>query len=89
MEMIIHAFISSHLDYCNSLFTCLNKTSLRHLQTVQSASARLLTKSTRRAVHGQVDFLQSCTSRRSLRSSGQRSLEVPRTRLKTRGDRAF
>ncbi|KAF7642434.1 hypothetical protein LDENG_00258020, partial [Lucifuga dentata] len=29
MEIIIHAFISSHLDYCNSLFTCLNKTSLQ------------------------------------------------------------
>ncbi|KAF7657544.1 hypothetical protein LDENG_00025720 [Lucifuga dentata] len=28
MEMIIHAFISSCLDYYNSLFICLNKTSL-------------------------------------------------------------
>ncbi|KAF7658584.1 hypothetical protein LDENG_00010560, partial [Lucifuga dentata] len=35
------------------------------------------------------DLLQSCTSRSSLRSSGQRSLEVPRTRLRTRGARAF
>ncbi|KAF7654344.1 hypothetical protein LDENG_00070940 [Lucifuga dentata] len=25
--MVIHAFISSRLDYCNSLFTCLSKTS--------------------------------------------------------------
>jgi len=24
MEMIIHAFISSRLDYCNSIFTCLS-----------------------------------------------------------------
>jgi len=24
MEIIIHAFISSHLDYCNFIFTCLS-----------------------------------------------------------------
>ncbi|KAF7650613.1 hypothetical protein LDENG_00123020 [Lucifuga dentata] len=40
-------------------------------------------------MHGQADLLQSYTSRRSLRSSGQRLLEVPRTCLRTRGDRAF
>ena len=43
MEMLIHAFISSRLDYCNSLFTCLNKSSIQRLQTVQNAAARLLT----------------------------------------------
>ncbi|KAF7663241.1 hypothetical protein LDENG_00215770 [Lucifuga dentata] len=42
-----------------------------------------------RTVYGQADLLQSYTSRRSRRSSGQRSLEVPRTRLRTRGDCAF
>lgn len=25
LEMIIHAFVSSRLDYCSSLFMCLNK----------------------------------------------------------------
>ncbi|MDG2555462.1 hypothetical protein P7M41_26055, partial [Vibrio parahaemolyticus] len=45
LEMIIHAFISSRLDYCNSLFTCLNKTSLDRLQLVQKAAARLLSRS--------------------------------------------
>ncbi|KAF7653646.1 hypothetical protein LDENG_00080230 [Lucifuga dentata] len=44
MKIIIHAFISSRLDYCNSLFTCLNKTSLHRLQTVQNAAVQLLTK---------------------------------------------
>ena len=43
LEMIIHAFISSRLDYCNSLFICLNKKDLCHLQTVQNSAARLLT----------------------------------------------
>ena len=37
--------ISSRLDYCNSLFTCLNKTSIDKLQLVHNAAARLLTRS--------------------------------------------
>ena len=45
LEMIIHAFVSSRLDYCNSLFTCLNKSSLDCLQLVQNAAARLLSRS--------------------------------------------
>ena len=46
--MIIHAFISSRLDYCNSLFTCLSKASTDRLQLIQNAAARLLTRSSRR-----------------------------------------
>ena len=48
LEMIIHAFVSSRLDYCNSLFTCLNKASLDRLQLIQNSAARLLTRSNRR-----------------------------------------
>lgn len=48
LEMVIHAFISSRLDYCNSLFTCFNKSALTRLQMVQNAVARLLTGSGRR-----------------------------------------
>lgn len=48
MEMIIQAFISSRLDYCNTLFTCLNQTSLNCLQTVQNAAAQLLTRNNKR-----------------------------------------
>ncbi len=48
LEMIIHAFVSNRLDYCNSLFTCLNNTSLNHLQMVRNATAELLTKSPKR-----------------------------------------
>uniref|UniRef100_A0A669AZZ0 Reverse transcriptase domain-containing protein n=1 Tax=Oreochromis niloticus TaxID=8128 RepID=A0A669AZZ0_ORENI len=47
LEIVIHAFISSRLDYCNSLFTCLNKNSLERLQIVQNAAARLLTKTSK------------------------------------------
>uniref|UniRef100_A0A669C582 Reverse transcriptase domain-containing protein n=1 Tax=Oreochromis niloticus TaxID=8128 RepID=A0A669C582_ORENI len=47
LEIAIHAFISSRLDYCNSLFMCLSKGSLDRLQVVQNAAARLLTKSSK------------------------------------------
>uniref|UniRef100_A0A672YQT0 Reverse transcriptase domain-containing protein n=1 Tax=Sphaeramia orbicularis TaxID=375764 RepID=A0A672YQT0_9TELE len=48
LEMIVHAFVSSRLDYCNSLFTCLNKKELARLQFVQNSAARLLTRTNRR-----------------------------------------
>ena len=123
LEMIIHAFISSRLDYCNSIFTCLSKSSQDRLQLVQNSAARLLTRSSRmshitpvlhslhwlpinyrikfkvlvltyKALHGQApayisDLLHSYTTNRPLRSSNQGLLVVPRTRLKTRGDRSF
>ena len=50
LEIAIHAFISTRLDYCNSLYTGLDQSSLRRLQLVQNAAARLLT-STRRREH--------------------------------------
>ena len=48
LELIIHAFISSRLDYCNSLFTCFNKKELDRLQVIQNSAARLLTHTNRR-----------------------------------------
>lgn len=49
LEMIIHAFISSRSDYCNSLFTCLTQKELHRLQAVQNSAARLLTHTSKRA----------------------------------------
>ncbi len=43
MEKVVHAFVSSRLDYCNVLYLDLNQLSLSHLQLVQNSAARLLT----------------------------------------------
>ncbi len=123
LEMVIHAFISSRLDYCNSHFTCFNKKELDRLQAVQNSAARLLTRTNKRAhitpilaslhwlpVHFRIhfkilvltfralqgqapsylsDFIQLYIPTRSLRSSDQHLLAIPRTHFKTRGDRSF
>ena len=50
LETLIHAFISSRVDYCNALFTGLPKKSIKRLQLIQNAAARLLTR-TKRSTH--------------------------------------
>jgi hypothetical protein len=44
-EILVHAFISSKLDYCNSLLYGVPKFQLKKLQHVQNAAARLITQS--------------------------------------------
>ena len=46
-ERLIHAFISSRIDNCNSLFCGLPVAEIEKLQRVQNAAARLLTGSKR------------------------------------------
>ncbi len=43
LETVIHAFITSRLDYCNSLYVGICQRHLSRLQIVQNAAARLLT----------------------------------------------
>lgn len=43
-ETLIHAFVSSRLDYCNVLFSGLPLCSTKKLQLVQNAAARILTR---------------------------------------------
>ena len=50
LEKLVHAFISSRLDYCNGVFTGLSKKSIRQLQLIQNAAARVLTN-TRKMDH--------------------------------------
>ncbi len=42
LEMAVHAFITSRLDYCNSLYCGIAKSQITRLQLVQNASARFL-----------------------------------------------
>ena len=123
LTKVIHAFIYSRLDYCNSLYTCLSKKSIHRIQLVQNAAARVLTGSrkydhitpilaslhwlpinfridfkilllTFKAISGLAppyihDLLKPYVPHRSLRSSDQGLLVIPRTKRLTKGNRAF
>ena len=41
-ERLVHAFISSRIDYCNSLFAGISNNVISRLQLVQNAAARVL-----------------------------------------------
>jgi hypothetical protein len=42
-KVLIHAFVSGRLDYCNSLLAGVASDLIRQLQSVQNAAARLVT----------------------------------------------
>ncbi len=43
-EMLIHAFMTSRLDYCNALLGGCSACLINKLQMVQNAAARVLTR---------------------------------------------
>ena len=48
LEILIHAFITSRLHYCNILCTGLSQSNIHKLQMVQNAAARMLTGTKKR-----------------------------------------
>ena len=128
LKMLLHAFISSRLDYCNSLLAGQPICLIKRFQTVQNAAARMYAGLSRSAsitpvlrddlhwlkipyrityklcvtvykcLHGlapqyltdycvRLSVTQTRTSRN--RSANAGNLVVPRTRLKTYGQRSF
>ncbi len=47
LEKVIHAFISSRLDYCKALYSGISRQNIETLQLIQNAAARLLTRTKR------------------------------------------
>ena len=45
LEILIHAFVTNKLDYCNSLLTGLHKYLIKRLQSSQNAAARVVSGS--------------------------------------------
>ena len=43
LECMVHAFVTTKLDYCNSLFAGLPSSQINRLQSVQNTAARILT----------------------------------------------
>lgn len=50
LEKLVHAFVTSHLDYCNSILYGIPKYQLQKLQRIQNSAARLITD-TKRSQH--------------------------------------
>ena len=66
LEKRIHAFIFSRLDYCNGVFTGIHKKSIKQLQLIQNAAARVLTNTKKNTSHdssSEVLTLASCASK--------------------------
>ncbi len=85
LEKLIHAFISSRVDYCNGLLTGPPKKTIKQLQVVQNAAARVLTKSkrsdhiTRQSLHwfpvnNSIDFKALLCVYKSLNGEGPKFL---------------
>ncbi len=48
LETVLHAFISTGLDYCNALYLGISESLVARLQYVQNAAARILTNTKKR-----------------------------------------
>ena len=49
LKTLIQTLVMSRLDYCNSLLSNVNKTFINHLQIVQNAATRLITRDSQKS----------------------------------------
>ena len=125
LETLVHAFVSSRMDYCNSLLFGITKQNLKRLQRVQNRVARLclgirkydrisnmsllrtlhwlpvsfriefkLLLITFKCIHGLAppylsELIDVRSTGRTLRSSAGLLLDIPKSKTKTFGERAF
>ena len=124
-EALVHAFVTSRLDYCNYLLFGITKQNLSRLQKVQNRAARLCLSIPRRSRVPVLTLLKTLhwlpiklrieykillitfkclnslapeylsellsvrSTGRTLRSSADMLLDVPKSKTKTWGDRSF
>ena len=122
-EKLVHAFVSTRLDYCNALLAGISNKNIQKLQYIQNCAARILTRTrkfdhitpilkslhwlpvpfrieykvsllTHQCLHGNApiylkELITPQPTSRHLRSGQANLLQIPRTKLRTMGDRAF
>ncbi|KAI5614475.1 hypothetical protein C0J50_9062, partial [Silurus asotus] len=89
-EKLIHAFMTSSLDYCNALLGGCPASLINKLQFVQNAAARVLTRSRKYDHITPILFLLTrYNSSRFLRSQNSGLQVVPKIAKSTKGGGAF
>ena len=123
LESLVHSFVTSNIDYYNSLLYGIPLSTLNKLQKLQNCAARVITGTFRshhitpvlkelhwlpiairveykialltfKCLHDQApgylkDLIKIYRPTRALRSASQNLLQVPRTKTRTLGTRAF
>ncbi|KAI5626047.1 hypothetical protein C0J50_14319, partial [Silurus asotus] len=89
-EKLVHAFLTSRIDYCNASLGGCPASLINKLQLVQNAAESVLTRSRK---YDHITPILSLLTRynpsRSLRSQNSGLLEVPRIAKSTKGGRSF
>ncbi|KAI5621275.1 hypothetical protein C0J50_19210, partial [Silurus asotus] len=85
-EKLVHAFMTSRIDYCNALLGGCPASLINKLQLVQNAAARVLTRSRK---YNHITPILSSLHWLPVKFQNSGLLVVPRTTKSTKGGRAF